>query len=430
MNAASRPRAPLADDTAPGEPGIKEGGPSFDPASIPLGLYVHLPWCLKKCPYCDFNSHVTATSLDRLWPRYQRALEQDLLTEAGRDLGRRRLASVFFGGGTPSLAPPTLIESLLRIADRHIGLAADCEITLESNPGAVDRGAFGDFRAAGVNRLSIGVQSFSDSMLSALGRIHGEAESRSAFKCARRAGFDNINIDLMHSLPRQSLAGALDDLKQALELGPEHLSWYQLTLEPGTPFARRPPPLPPEDTTIEIAERGSEVLTQNGFQRYEISAWARSKNRRCRHNLGYWQYGDFLGIGAGAHGKLTTATAVERSVKPKVPGRYMESLEPGAHPCQSAENSQPERVRGDLWERSLHTLSEADLRFEFMLNATRLVEGVSLDLIASRTGQSWRDFATRLAPLEKQGLVTSDNNCLRPTPRGLVFNNELAQAFL
>ena len=430
MTAAARPRASLANPTPRG-PAAEEAKPLFDPASIPLGLYVHLPWCLKKCPYCDFNSHVAAASLDELWPRYQRALEQDLSTEAERDLSGRRLRSVFFGGGTPSLAPPPLIEGLLRLADRRIGLATDCEITLESNPGAVDSDAFSGLHAAGVNRLSIGVQSFSDSMLSALGRIHDSAEALAAFKCARQAGFDNINIDLMQSLPRQSLAGALDDLGQALQLEPEHISWYQLTLEPGTPFARRPPPLPPEDTAIEIAERGSELLAQKGFQRYEISAWARSKARQCRHNLGYWEYGDFLGIGAGAHGKLTTATVAERCVKPKVPKRYMESMKHSANPSQ-AESNQPEKGSSE-WhqaETSTQVLSEADLRFEFMLNATRLVEGVPLDLIAGRIGQPWQNFRTRLAPLEKQGLIAGDKNCLRPTPRGLLFNCELAQAFL
>ena len=430
MTAAAQPRAPLADPRRR-DPATKGAKPLFDPDSIPLGLYIHLPWCLQKCPYCDFNSHVATSSLGELWPRYQRALEQDLLTEAERDLSGRRLTSVFFGGGTPSLAPPLLIEALLRLADHRIGLAANCEITLESNPGAVDRDAFSGFHAAGVNRLSIGVQSFSDSKLSALGRIHDSAEARAAFEYARRAGFDNINIDLMQSLPRQSLAGALDDLGQALELEPEHISWYQLTLEPGTPFARRPPPLPPEDTAIEIAERGSELLAQNGFQRYEISAWARSKDRQCRHNLGYWEYGDFLGIGAGAHGKLTTATVAERCIKPKVPKRYMESLGPRARPSQSESDRPQESLsRGHQSEGGLQVLSEADLRFEFMLNATRLIEGVPLDLIAGRIGQSWQNFTTKLAPLEKQGLITSDKNCLRPTPRGLLFNCELAQAFL
>ncbi len=432
MTAVAERRLPLAN---PGRKSRAAGGakPLFDPASIPLGLYVHLPWCLKKCPYCDFNSHVASSSLDGLWPRYRRALEQDLLAEAGRDLGGRRLRSVFFGGGTPSLAPPSLIESLLGLADRHIGIADNCEITLESNPGAVDSEAFSGFRAAGVNRLSIGIQSFSNSMLSALGRIHDSAEARAAFKYAREAGFDNINIDLMQSLPQQTLAGALDDLNQALALEPEHISWYQLTIEPGTPFARRPPPLPPEDAAIEIAGHGSEQLAQNGFQRYEISAWARSGDRRCRHNLGYWEYGDFLGLGAGAHGKLTTATAVERCSKPRVPRRYMESLVPGARPGPP-ENNRPEKGRGDPsgdpWERGPCILSEADIRFEFILNATRLVEGVSLDLVAGRIGQPWQNFATRLAPLEEQGLISSDNNCLRPTPRGLLFNCELAQAFL
>ena len=428
MTADDSPRASLPDPEPTGThgPGTKT---LFDPAFIPLSLYVHLPWCLKKCPYCDFNSHVAASALDELWPSYQRALEQDLLTEAGRDLSGRSLRSVFFGGGTPSLAPPPLIEGLLRLANRCIGLAADCEITLESNPGAIDSEAFSGFRAAGVNRLSIGVQSFSNSMLSALGRIHGSAEACAAFERARQAGFDNINIDLMQSLPRQNLAGALDDLNQALELGPEHISWYQLTLEPGTPFARRPPPLPTEDTAIEIAERGSELLARNGFQRYEISAWARSKDRRCRHNLGYWEYSDFLGIGAGAHGKLTTATRVERCIKPKVPKRYMEAMGPRVCPSRT-ENDRPEEGRENPAKSSLQALSEADLRFEFMLNATRLVEGVPLHLIADRIGQPWQNLAPRLAPLKKQGLITSDKGRLRPTPRGLLFNCELAQAFL
>ena len=271
----------------------------------PLALYVHFPWCVRKCPYCDFNSYTLHGELDE--QRYVEALQRDLETQAPEADGRE-VSSIFFGGGTPSLFSPRAMALLLESARRHLKLAADLEVTLEANPGTIERGRFAEYRAAGINRVSLGAQSFDDARLAALGRIHSADETRRAAAELHAAGIDNFNIDLMYGLPGQDAGGALRDLEAALALGPGHLSHYQLTIEAGTVFAGRPPALPDDETTDQMLDACQGSLAQAGFSRYEISAYA-APGRRCRHNLNYWSFGDYLGLGAGAHGKLTLAAA-------------------------------------------------------------------------------------------------------------------------
>ncbi len=275
----------------------------------PLSLYVHLPWCVRKCPYCDFNSHSAGTAAPT--GRYLDALISDLERERDRAAGRS-IETIFLGGGTPSLFAPDEIERLLSAVHEGFALVDDVEITMEANPGTVESGAPAGYRAAGVNRLSIGAQSFDDAALQRLGRIHSGADILRTVEEVRAAGFDNFNLDLMHGLPGQSVAGAEADLRAAIDLGPPHISWYQLTLEPNTVFHARPPAdLPDEELAIDIQEAGAALLTEAGYEQYEVSAWARD-GRRCRHNLNYCQFGDYLSVGAGAHGKLTCATGVAR----------------------------------------------------------------------------------------------------------------------
>jgi oxygen-independent coproporphyrinogen-3 oxidase len=376
----------------------------------PLSLYVHLPWCVRKCPYCDFNSHKAGAAPPK--ERYINALLRDLAGESER-AGERPVETVFLGGGTPSLFTPKEIQDLLKGVRADLPLLENAEITMEANPGTVECGSPAGYRAAGVNRLSIGAQSFNDELLSELGRIHSSADITRAVREASDSGFDNINIDLMHGLPDQTVEMALSDLKSAIELEPAHISWYQLTLEPNTVFFARPPAnLPDSDLAFEIQDRGQALLAEHGYEQYEISAYARG-GQRCQHNLNYWLFGDYLALGAGAHGKLTTATGVYRYKKPANPQQYMIAQEA---PATSNE---------------LKSLSPSDLMLEFMLNSLRLSEGFSEDIFVARTGLSLRELEQATAEPRQKGLLErNEEGIWRPTELGSRFLNDLQSEFI
>jgi putative oxygen-independent coproporphyrinogen III oxidase len=375
-------------------------------AGIPLALYVHFPWCVRKCPYCDFNSHALRGDIPER--DYVDALLRDLDFEL-RDAETRPLASIFCGGGTPSLFSGAAIGHLLEGVQRRLAFAPDIEITLEANPGTADAGHFRDYRAAGVNRLSIGVQSFAADQLKALGRIHGPDEARRAVDFARQAGFDNLNLDLMYALPQQSLAGAAADVRSAIALAPEHLSYYHLTLEPNTEFHARPPALPDADTAYEMQDQGQALLAAHGYAQYEVSAYART-GRRCRHNLNYWEFGDYLGIGAGAHGKLTGA--VTRRARVKHPRAFLDA-------AGTAAALQEDRV-----------VAQPELPFEYAMNALRLNEGFALPQFERRTGLRGAALDAPLAAAADRGLIDRDGTRVRASARGRAFLNPLVELFL
>ncbi|MDZ7645329.1 MAG: radical SAM family heme chaperone HemW [Woeseiaceae bacterium] len=380
--------------------------------SPPLSLYVHLPWCVKKCPYCDFNSHTAGATVPH--DRYIDALRRDLAGEADR-AGDRPLASVFLGGGTPSLFSGAAIGRVLDAVRAGFAVAAEAEVTMEANPGTVERHNLAGYREAGVNRLSLGAQSFDSRALARLGRIHGPDEIVAAVADARRAGFDNLNLDLMFALPGQRREDARRDLDRALALAPEHLSLYQLTLEPNTVFARRPPAdLPGDELAWDMQMDAFARLQASGYRRYEISAFARP-GRECRHNRNYWTFGDYAAVGAGAHGKLTSADGtVRRYAKPAHPLAYMEAAE-----------------RGALQPGSLQVVEAADRVFEFMLNALRLPEGFSMALFESRTGLPESVLRAPMASAAADGLVTRrGDGGWQPSGLGLQFLNDLQARFL
>lgn len=372
-------------------------------ANIPLSLYIHLPWCVQKCPYCDFNSHALKAALPET--EYVNALLADFDAQFPRLQGRP-LVSIFFGGGTPSLFSGAAIARILNHVAKHVSLPP--EITLEANPGTVDEARFHDFRQAGVNRLSLGVQSLQDDKLKALGRIHGADAAKRAITAARQAGFDNLNIDLMFALPNQSIADALSDLTLALAHEPTHLSWYQLTIEPNTLFYHQPPALPSDDFTLEMQLAGQAMLRDAGFQQYEVSAYSKD-GLQCRHNLNYWAFGDYLGIGAGAHSKITHQGEVWRFMQPKHPQNYL-------------------REAGSL--PTVQVVSGNDLVFEFMLNALRLNDGVSLGLFSERTGLSVSLIEKTREIAVARGLLENNAASLKPTEKGRLFLNELIEMFL
>jgi oxygen-independent coproporphyrinogen-3 oxidase len=379
----------------------------------PLSLYIHIPWCVKKCPYCDFNSHGLRAAMPE--SGYIAALLADLdqdLRDCRDALAGRAITSVFFGGGTPSLFAPDAIAAILDGAAARIPFARDCEITLEANPGTVEHGRFDGYSKAGVNRISFGVQSFDDARLHALGRIHSSAEAETAVKLAQDAGFTDINLDLMYALPGQDLEGALRDIERAIALQPAHISHYQLTLEPGTPFAKAPPPLPDHDAACDMQDACERHLADNGYARYEVSAYARP-GKRCRHNLNYWQFGDYLGIGAGAHGKLTDGRGiVRRRWKIRSPRAYMQQA------------ATPQRIGGDA------VVAADQLPFEFMLNALRLDDGVALADFSARTGLPASAIAPRMREARARGWLEDDPVRLQPTPLGRRFLNDLIEIFL
>ena len=374
---------------------------------IPQSLYIHIPWCVRKCPYCDFNSHALRGQID------ETAYIRHLLTDFTADYDGRPIYSIFIGGGTPSLLSGAAVAALLDGIARLAPLAADCEITLEANPGTFEQEKFAAYRAAGVNRLSIGVQSFADAQLQALGRIHSGAEAVRAVTLARQAGFARINLDVMFALPGQDVAGALDDLRQAIALAPEHISWYQLTLEPNTAFYANPPVLPDSDTQIDIYEAGSALLTAGGYRQYETSAWRAGEP--CRHNLNYWQYGDYLGIGAGAHGKQTRDGVITRCSKYRAPAAYQKAAGTGGNPYSDQQL----------------TVARDEQAFEFMMNALRLKDGVPTAYLTERTALSLDDIRLTLNTLVAQGLLAPDiEHRLQTTPRGFTLLNNVLDAFL
>lgn len=408
----------------------------------PLSLYIHLPWCVRKCPYCDFNSHLAPESTLRevavqpvkvqqsetlpvqfpvehgfadslpldLQRRYLNALVADLDQQLPKVWGRK-LYSVFIGGGTPSLFAPQIIDELLAAVRARFGMPQSGEITMEANPGTFEQARFEGFRKAGVNRLSIGVQSFSDSHLQVLGRVHNSGQAMDAVRSAV-ALFDRVNIDLMYALPNQTVEQALADVEQAIALGTTHLSLYQLTMEPNTLFAVKPPPLPDDDTLIDIEEAVHDAARQAGFNRYEISAFAKGAGHASQHNLNYWGFGDYLGIGAGAHAKISYPNRIERETRHRNPMAYMEEMEGAAQPLE---------VRG---------VAVRELPFEFMLNALRLVEGVPESWFTERCGRPLADLQKPLKLAVEKGLLQAQPGVFKPTELGFRFLNDLQALFL
>lgn len=382
------------------------------PGSPPLSLYVHIPWCVRKCPYCDFNSHAVpgaADSHDIPEDAYLDALRADLEQSLPLVWGRQ-VHTVFIGGGTPSLLSATGMDRLLSDIRALLPLDADAEITMEANPGTFEAERFASYRASGINRLSIGIQSFNDRHLAALGRIHGGAEARAAIGIALD-NFDNVNLDLMYALPGQTLAECAEDLETALSFNTTHLSLYHLTLEPNTLFAKFPPALPDDDSAYEMQDLIEARTAQAGYVHYETSAYARP-HRQARHNLNYWRFGDYLGIGAGAHGKLSFPHRVLRQMRHKHPATYMAQAMAG--------NAVQEQ----------HDVGAAELPFEFMLNALRLTDGVPASTFFDHTGLPLHTISRDLAAAEKKGLLEADLATIKPTELGRRFLNDLQEMFL
>lgn len=377
----------------------------------PLSLYIHVPWCIRKCPYCDFNSHKADSDIP------EAEYVQALLADLDRDLefiDKRPLESIFFGGGTPSLLSARAIGDILSGVNQRLAFADTIEITLEANPGTFEQEKFTGFYSAGVNRLSIGIQSFNDQQLSHLGRVHSSSEAIKAVAMARKAGFDNFNLDLMHGLPEQTLEAAKRDLEQAMDLAPTHLSWYQLTIEPNTEFYSAPPVLPVEDTLVDIQEMGQTLLAEQGYNQYEISAYCQDQ-QASRHNLNYWRFGDYLGIGAGAHGKITLQEAdgfgIYRRWKTRQPKHYLDGL-----------NSPKGFSAGHK------AIAADDLALEFLMNALRLKSGVSRELMHASTGLTTAQLEPVWGELAGKGLVQS-HGAIACTALGYQYLNSVLEAF-
>lgn len=396
----------------------------LDVRQIGLGLYIHIPWCVKKCPYCDFNSHTLNEHSD--FGRYVDALICDIRLQ--KKFAHKKITSIFIGGGTPSLLPINEFKRLFDAIFEHLPVCLDCEITLEANPATLEHAPFEQYLALGINRLSLGVQSFDDKMLVSLGRIHNSTHAKTAIQLARQAGFERINADIMHGLPNQSVQSANDDLKIAIALGVSHISWYQLTIEPNTVFYRTQPVLPSETVLDKIELSGQKILTQSGFSNYEISAWV-GKDTPCRHNMNYWQFGDYLAIGAGAHGKITiddslldrlcgtqndtgqqiVQTGVYRFSKSRLPKDYMnfETFPKMVDFCRVADD---------------------DLPFEFMMNVLRLKNGVNFEHFKTHTGLDLACIQNTIKSLHAKNLLRTDK--LATTDYGYRYANQIMQAFL
>ncbi len=369
----------------------------------PLALYIHYPWCVKKCPYCDFNSHEGS-----IHNGYIKALLKDLDDDL-KFIQNRKIHSIFIGGGTPSLMSIEDAYELFDGLNERLSISKNIEITLEANPGTFEVEKFAEFRKAGINRLSVGVQSFKDNQLKFLGRIHSGGDALRAISEAKKVGFDNLNIDLMYGLKDQTIDMCLEDVMQAIELKPSHISFYQLTLEPNTLFAKYPPKLPIDEKIWDMGEQGAELLNQNGFRQYEVSAYS---ERPSEHNINYWKFGDYIGIGAGAHGKITDVESQQifRTLKPKSPKDYLSKMQTGA---------------------DIPTKKEVDnVAFEFMLNSLRLKDGFSSSLFESRTGLLIKSLSSELGRAENLGLLENKNNWIKPTSKGFNFLNELQEIFL
>ncbi|HHF7348608.1 TPA: radical SAM family heme chaperone HemW [Legionella feeleii] len=373
---------------------------------FPTSLYIHIPWCIRKCPYCDFNSHKSPASLPE--ESYVQALVADFKADLTH-FPAREIHSIFIGGGTPSLFSAHAYESLFNQLQQLVKFSSDIEITLEANPGTVEQQRFNDYRRLGINRLSLGIQSFNPIHLQALGRIHDALQAHKAIEAARQAGFDNINIDIMYSLPRQSVAEGLEDLQTALAHQPEHLSWYQLTIEPNTVFYKKRPPLPNEEEACSLEEQGLALLAAHDFKRYEISAFCQQE-KFARHNLNYWLFGDYYGIGAGAHGKISLGQTIYRTRKQRQPADYL-ALD-----------------KAFLVERE--TVAPDSLLFEFMLNATRLEQAIPHALFSERTGLPFDRLHPLLVHAASKGLITLDERFWQITPFGRRYTNDLQALFL
>ena len=386
-----------------------------------LALYIHVPWCIRKCPYCDFNSHQANHDLPE--QDYVDALRLDLQQDQVLAQGRK-LTSIFFGGGTPSLLSAIAISQILLDAEKIIGFESDIEITLEANPGTFEQEKFSGFYAAGVNRLSIGIQSFQDKQLQLLGRVHGRDEALRAVAIARKAGFTNINLDLMHGLPEQSPELAQADLQQAIDFSPEHISWYQLTIEPNTAFYSAPPVLPEDEILCDIQDAGLDLLLAHNFQQYEVSAYTRNQ-QQAKHNLNYWQFGDYLGIGAGAHGKITRMVdnQIFRIWKTRLPQHYLAAAASDLLPTKFSLHANSFLGGGDL-------LNEQSLPVEFMMNALRLSQGVPQDFFHHRTGLDWSVVQTIWSQLEAKQLVIKKDGRIATTELGQRYLNRVLQAFM
>jgi oxygen-independent coproporphyrinogen-3 oxidase len=372
----------------------------------PLSLYIHIPWCVRKCPYCDFNSHESKDNIPEA--RYIDCLLHDLEQELEKTWGRR-LVSIFIGGGTPSLFSAESIDRLLSGIRARLPWLANMEITLEANPGTFEQARFNEFRDAGINRLSIGIQSFDNDKLAALGRIHDGREATRAVETAQAAGFNNINLDLMFGLPEQTCQQGLTDLQQAIDLQPTHISWYQLTIEPNTLFYKQPPVVPDDDAIWDLQQRGQALLARHGFGQYEISAYAQNR-RQCRHNINYWEFGDYLGLGAGAHGKISRAAEqdIQRYWKIRQPVAYMEA---------------ETRISGS------HRLERADILFEFMLNSLRLKQGFSRSLFEQHSGLPFDTITATCDRAMELGLMQKNGEYYAASEQGYLFLNDLINLF-
>lgn len=427
---------------------------------IPLALYIHIPWCVKKCPYCDFNSHeLPIDSQLYMYDEYVDALLLDAAAQQPLTQGRE-ISSIFIGGGTPSLLPIAQYQRLFNGLRKVFRFSDDIEVTMEANPGTLEHAPFAEYLKVGINRLSIGVQSFAAEQLTTLGRIHNPAQALSAIKAARSAGFERVNVDLMHGLPKQTMTEALEDIQIAHDAGATHISWYQLTIEPNTVFYRSQPILPDEDNLADIEQAGQALLERLGYNNYEVSAWAGASDKPCRHNVNYWQFGDYLAIGAGAHGKVTIDDAaikewnaekvsnealkealketvdesgIYRFSKSRMPKDYME-YQDKAQQNETSEQNQiitmmlktpmPPKMVG--WQ----AIASDELVSEFMLNALRLHDGVAWSLFKARTGLSYDSIAVEVNKLIKQGLLIDDNEHLQPTALGRRYLNQILRVFL
>ena len=427
---------------------------------IPLALYIHIPWCVKKCPYCDFNSHeLPIDSQLSMYDEYVDALLLDAAAQQPLTQGRE-ISSIFIGGGTPSLLPIDQYQRLFNGLRKVFRFSDDIEVTMEANPGTLEHAPFAEYLKVGINRLSIGVQSFAAEQLTTLGRIHNPAQALSAIKAARSAGFERVNVDLMHGLPQQMMSEALEDIQIAHDAGATHISWYQLTIEPNTVFYRSQPILPDEDKLADIEQAGQALLERLGYNNYEVSAWAGASDKPCRHNVNYWQFGDYLAIGAGAHGKVTIDDAaikewnaekvsnealkealketvgesgIYRFSKSRMPKDYMEYQDKAQQDETSEQNQiitvmlktpMPPKMVG--WQ----AIASDELVSEFMLNALRLHDGVAWSLFKARTGLSYDSIAVEVNKLIKQGLLIDDNEHLQPTALGRRYLNQILRVFL
>lgn len=370
-------------------------------------IYIHFPWCIRKCPYCDFNSHVLPSDFPE--SRYVESLIDDFLIECDH-LACDEVKSIFLGGGTPSLFSPKSFDKLFNALSQRLSFSKSIEITMEANPGAVERTRFQDYFDCGINRLSIGVQSFDAKQLQTLGRIHSAQDAIHAIEAAQQAGFSEINIDLMHGLPNQTLEAALNDLQQAIALSPSHLSWYQLNIEPNTYFYRHPPLLPDDEVLADIQTEGAAYLAEQGFEQYEVSAFSRGERSQCRHNLNYWEFGDYLALGAGAHGKQYTNEGVTRYWKPRLPKSYL--------------NAAPH------YRVETRVIPESELPFEYFLNTLRLKKPVLESHFKEKTGLSFQSIAGPLSVAEKKGMIRREEGKLCTTALGYRFLNDLLTLFV